>query len=159
MSLLVGLGAACGERSDPPEPSDPDPIARVRDDDRAMNTAIAEARAHLDVFDRALSAAEPGRVFTVKKAFPTRDGREHIWVTDVKPAAGGFRGRIDSDPRDVAGIHYGDEHFVARSEVTDWLISDEQGRIWGGYTMRVLLSSMPPEIRRAREAAFQPLPE
>ena len=158
--LLVLLAAACGQGDDSVVVSDDAGVVAVPDEDAAMNQAIAEAKAHLDTFERELAAASLGRVFTVKKRFATPDGGgEHIWITDIKAVKGGFEGIVDNDPRSVEGVGYGARHFVARDDVTDWMITDAEGRRWGCYTTRVLLRTMPDELRRLVEPRLQPLPK
>ena len=158
--LLLLLAAGCGQAVDSVVVSDDVGVVAVPDEDAAMNQAIAEAKAHLATFERELAAAAPGRVFTVKKRFATPDGGgEHIWITDVKAAKGGFEGIVDNEPRSVEGVGYGDRHFVARDDVTDWMITDAEGKRWGCYTTRVLLPTMPDELRRLVEPRLQPLPK
>lgn len=160
-ALLVLLFAAgCGQGDDSVAVSDDPNLVFVSDEHTAMNEAIAQAKAHLDAFERELAAAAPGRVFTVKKHFATPDGGgEHIWVTDVKAVKGGFEGVLDNLPRFAEGVRYGDRHFVARDDVSDWMITDDEGNRWGCYTIRVLLSSMTDEVRREIEPRLQPLPK
>lgn len=156
--LLVAVGGGCG-RAEVDVSIDDQNVATLAGDDAAMNEAIAQARAHLGVFERELADAKPGRVFLVKKRFAVGDAAEHIWVVGVKKVEGGFEGEIDNDPVAVAGVHAGDRHVVARADVSDWMIADEDGKLWGAYTTRVLLSQMPADLRRAREAKLQPLPK
>lgn len=158
--LLLLVAAGCGGDPDPIAVSDDPNLVLVSHEHTAMNEAIAQAKAHLDAFERELAAAAPGWVFTVKKHFATPDGGgEHIWVTDVKAVKGGFEGVLDNIPRFAEGVRHGDRHFVARDDVSDWMITDDEGNRWGCYTVRVLLSSMPDEARREFESRLQPLPK
>ena len=137
----------------------PDNIGTWSSDDAGMNRAIEEARRHVQVFERELAAPQAGRRYSVKKAFPTADGMEHMWLVDVKVVGGGFEGVLDNDPRDAPDAVIGRTYMVKRDEISDWLITDDQERIWGGYTIRAHLATLPEAERRAREAQLQPLPE
>ncbi len=137
-----------------------DKIVDVEGDDDAMNAAVAGARAHVDVFAEALAAPAPGRTFSGKKPFPfgKANASEHMWLVDVKAVDGGFEGRLDNEPRDATDVRMGARYWVGRAELSDWLIADEQGRVWGGYTLRALLHTMPSDERAAFEQVLQPLP-
>ena len=134
-------------------------IVYTPSDDRTMNNAISDARAHLHVFEAELSRAEPSKTFSLKKPFPVSNGSvEHMWLIDVAAVDGGFEGRLDNEPRH-AYASVGQRYTVGREELTDWLIEDTQGRIWGGYTIRVVLDEMPPNQRAEVEKMLQPLPQ
>jgi uncharacterized protein YegJ (DUF2314 family) len=155
--LVVALGC---ERKGSPKPAPApfeDKVIDVKDDDPAMNQAIAEARAHLLVFEEQLALRKPGQVCSVKKPFARGESAEHMWLTDVKVIEDGFEGRLDSDPRDVRDAKIGERYRVTRAELSDWLVF-EPGKLWGGYTLRVLLPTMDPKERAAFTAQLQPLP-
>lgn len=136
-----------------------DPVINYEADDPAMNKAIADARAHLSVFDAELARRAPGKQFSVKKPFPKADGgNEHMWLIDVKAIDGGFDGRLDNDPESVPTAKIGERYTVKRDELSDWMVIDDQGRMFGAYTVRVQLPEIPAEQRAALEAALQPLP-
>ncbi len=159
VALAVLFAAGCGESREKVSASGAGSFFGVAAEDARMNEAIAQAKAHLDTFERELATATPGRVFTVKKGFATPDGTEHLWIIVGRAANGGFEGVVDNEPRAVAGVAYGDRHFVARDDVTDWMITDAEGRRWGCYTTRVLLPWMPEEQRLRIESKLQPLPK
>ncbi len=100
----------------------------------------------------------PGKTYAVKKPFEHANGVEHMWLVDVKVVDTGFEGLLDNDPRDAKDAVSGQRYTVARDELTDWNIIDEQGRIWGGYTIRAVLGQLPADQRAAMKQALQPLP-
>lgn len=153
---LGGLAAGCKKKDKPPRPD----VVDVRDGDQAMEHAIADAVAHLGVFEAELAKAEPGKRYAIKKGFPRPGGgNEHMWVGDVKAVDGGFAGVLGNEPRDVTDVKLGDPVVVKRGEVSDWMITDDQGRMWGGYTVRALMHEVDPAQRATVEAMLQPLPE
>ena len=156
--LLLAALAVAGCKKKPARVVD-DGIVEVPSEDATMNAAIADARAHLAVFEAELAAPHPDRRYVIKKGFPTPSGgHEHMWLGDVRAVEGGFEGRLDNEPRDVTDVRYGERYRVRRDEVSDWMIRDETPRIWGGYTIRAVLPTMPADQRQAVQAMLQPLP-
>ena len=158
-ALAVALGVVATGCKKNEEPLPPNVVA-VRQGDATMEHAIASAVAHLGVFEAELAKAEPGKHYSVKKGFPLPGGgNENMWVDEVKAVDGGFAGVLGNEPVDVTDVKLGDLVVVKRGEVRDWMVTHDDGRIWGGYTVRVLLDSSEPEYRAAVEAMLQPLPE
>lgn len=118
---------------------------------QAMDAAILKARAQIDVFVHALEApsSEP-KYFSVKKRFTyTNDGHtttEDIWLAKVVYSDGVFVGYVANEPVYVKDIKVGDKATVAKAEAMDWMII-ENGRLIGGYTIRVLRDLMPEKER------------
>ena len=154
IAVLAALAVAGCKKKAPIE----DKVVYVDGDDAAMNEAIAQARAHVDVFARELAGSSDDRLFAVKKAFSDSGGTEHMWLSDVKAVATGFEGRLENVPEKVTGVKKGERHTVTREELSDWLITDEQGRMWGGYTLRLVLPTLTPVERLQFEQRLQPLP-
>jgi uncharacterized protein YegJ (DUF2314 family) len=118
-------------------------IYDVPDDDPEMDAAIAKAKASIDDFIGHLKSPQTGMdYFAVKKPYPTRGGtEEHIWVEVTEFRDNAFHGTIANEPRDIEGITLGSPVSVAKSEITDWLITTPSGNL-GGYTVAVLEKRM-----------------
>jgi uncharacterized protein YegJ (DUF2314 family) len=125
-----------------------DPVYRFDDDDADMNAAIKEAKASLSTFVAALKRPAPAQsYFAVKKPYPVRDGGdEHIWISNVSLDGSNFRGTVDNDPAGKVDVKIGDTVTVAPHEISDWMIIDD-GRLIGGYTIRVFRDRLPPGER------------
>ena len=114
-------------------------LIHVAEDDREMEAAIAEARRTVDDFIGHLKNPQQGMgMFAVKKPYPTRSGSsEHIWIEVTEFRDGQFYGAIANDPVDIEGISLGSTASAKKLEITDWLISTDNGTL-GGFTKAVL---------------------
>jgi uncharacterized protein YegJ (DUF2314 family) len=115
-------------------------------DEQRMDAAIAEAKGTLGSFEAALEAHAPGTDgFTVKKGFAFgNEGKEFIWVGDVRKADGGFKGSVDNEPVNQVGVKLGEEVLVARGDVVDWMYN-QNGKMKGGYTIVALTYGTPEQ--------------
>lgn len=127
-------------------------ITRISSGDAAMNAASAKARATLKQFLAALKAPKKGQEnFGVKKRFPVgKEGGEHMWLGDIAYDGLVLRGTLINRPVHLKNVHYGDRVVIHPNEVSDWLYSDN-GKMVGGYTMRVLHSRLSPGEKKRFE--------
>ncbi len=146
--LLVFLLSGCGlvrELAGPREEG----VINVSADDQEMNAAIKKAQDSLDTFIASLQSPGPGQTgFSIKAQFPfgKAGGYEHIWINDVSYDGTSFSGTIGNDPVYVKDLKYGEQVTIPVSEVSDWMLV-EDGKLVGGYTLRVLLKRMSPAER------------
>ncbi|MHC2070240.1 YegJ family protein [Bremerella sp. T1] len=133
--LAVFLLTGCG--------SPPETLVQDGYDEKEMDAAIAKAQATVDEFIEKLESHD-GESFAVKA--PIEDGKkvEHFWVTGVKFDNGQFTGTIDNDPGIVSNVQAGQEWTIAKGDISDWMYM-RNGKIYGNYTMRPLLKTLPPE--------------
>ncbi len=123
----------------------------------AMKRAVHEARRTVGVFIQALEHPAAGQAdFEVKKPFRQGDVVEHMWLADVTFSGNRFHGRVDNMPRKITGVKMGDRVSVNPNEISDWAFV-ENGRLVGGYTIRVLYAELSPEGKAAleKEARFR----
>jgi uncharacterized protein YegJ (DUF2314 family) len=146
--LIVLSG--CGDPQPPSKfsaESGQPPVVHFADDDPLMTAAIDQARATVDQFIIALEAPTPVQEsFAVKVAIKDGDEVEHMWVNPVRHEQGRFIGATNNDPESVTTVKLGDEVVVAKEEVSDWMYIDD-GKLVGGYTMRVMRDGLSPEER------------
>ena len=124
----------------------------VNDDDMQLEHAVKHARRTVGQFITALQNPPPNsRDFQVKKLFIAKDGTaEHIWLADVKFTGNRFVGIVDNKPNKIPGLKIGDRHSVNPDEVTDWSYV-ENGKLVGGYTIRVLFAEMSSDEKQQFE--------
>jgi uncharacterized protein YegJ (DUF2314 family) len=123
----------------------------------AMKRAVHQARRTVGVFLQALAHPAANQYdFEVKKPFRQGDVVEHLWLSNVTFSGNRFHGYIDNKPQTIKGIKMGDRVSVNPNEISDWAYV-EDGRLVGGYTIRVLYYELPPEGRAAleKEARFR----
>lgn len=122
--------------------------------DVALDAAIQEARNTLDVFIQKLGTPHPDRTFAaVKVRFFTPDGSsQDIWVDDVTYEDGSFSGNFGDDLPSLK-LSMGERVTVAQEDIVDWMLV-EDGKLIGGYTIRLSYQRMSPEEQeRFLEAA------
>jgi len=126
-------------------------VFRIEDKDAQMHRAVKEARKTVGVFIAALKNPAKGQHdFEVKKPF-AKDGEvEHLWLSDVEFSGNRFHGRVDNHPRKIKGLKFGDRVSVNPDEISDWAFVDN-GKLVGGYTIRVLSQNLSPERRKEFE--------
>jgi uncharacterized protein YegJ (DUF2314 family) len=138
-ALCLVLMSGCGKSNDP--------VVMVDEQDPAMNAAIAKARATAAEFIDKLKGNDPQcSSFGVKKQFTDEHGTEHFWLIDVSYDGKQFHGVVDNDPEIVHNVKIGEKTSVALSEISDWMYV-KNGRLVGGYTIRVLYDKASPQER------------
>lgn len=161
--LILGTGLAlaqgCDDSSTSTTPSGKDVIERegnpdvvyYDDSDDLMNRGIAKAKATYAEFLTALEAKDPASTgFSVKKPFEAREGKEHLWISDVAWDGKKFTGTVGNEPVNVPGLALGQAVEVKPEELSDWMYILD-GKLYGGYTIRVMMGEYPPEERKAIE--------
>jgi len=141
-----GCGRLLGGRGD-------DTVA-VSADDARMNAAIEKARSSLDSFIAALSAPKPSQSeFSVKVRVEDGKRVEHMWVNPVRYENGKFTGVINNDAELVRTVKLGDTIHAEKPEISDWMYV-EDGKLVGGYTIRVLRDQMGDAERREMDKSL-----
>lgn len=134
-----------------------EPLIQFSSEDEQMNAAIAAARRSLPGFWRRF-AAKDGRDFGVKAAFASAEGgREHLWFSNLKREGGKVTGVLDNQPRLVAGMARGDTITFNEDQISDWSY-EKNGRMWGGFTLRVMLPHLPEAEAEELRAYLSPTP-
>jgi uncharacterized protein YegJ (DUF2314 family) len=123
-------------------------VVAVEGGDAKINAAVETARASLPRFVAAVRAPKPTQsAFAVKVEFRDGDRTEYMDVAPVTFDGTRFHGTLDNDPVAVRNVKRGDAVTVGPERVADWSYV-EDGKLIGGYTLRVLREQMSPEQRR-----------
>ena len=118
---------------------------------RDMKRAVHEARRTVGVFIQALRKPAAGQSdFEVKKPFRQGDIVEHLWLANVTFSGNRFHGYVDNKPRKIKGLKMGDHVSVNANEISDWAYIDN-GRLVGGYTIRVIFAELSPKGKKKLE--------
>lgn len=133
-------------------------------DDSAMNAAMSDARANLQVFlDKAATSDLSQGDFLVKWAHPVEDDGggvtryEHIWVTVFALNDSFVTGAFANQPSAIPGLQ-GDPVTVPLAEVSDWSWWDSAGMLHGSYTTRVMVPQLPADDQAYFASILAPLP-
>jgi uncharacterized protein YegJ (DUF2314 family) len=132
-----------------------DPLIYPKNE-KAVQAAAEEARANLPAFWKAYDAAPSKTDFTMKVAMPTsRGGVEHIWM-DVRDHRGDeIDGTLANEPVDLPNYRIYSKVTVKPAQVSDWAYPKD-GKFYGHFTTRVLMSQVSAEERVATLAMLWP---
>lgn len=116
--------------------------------DIEMESAFTDARNSLDQFIERIQTPHPARTFAAIKTrfFPPDGLPQDIWVDQVTYLDGSFRGNMGDDIPSLR-LYLGDEIMVKAEDVLDWMII-EDGKLIGGYTIRLAYHRMSPEEKQ-----------
>ena len=150
-ATLAGCGRSNPSRTISGENSN---VIMASEIDMELNAAVKKAQATLNTFVAKTSTSSPSVTnASIKVAFDYGGGAEHIWANDVVHDNGTFTGTIDEDALYAPNIRAGQQVSVTADRISDWLVV-EDGKLHGGYTIKVLIKSLPPEQQRAIMAAY-----
>ena len=136
----------------------PDKAVMVASDDAEMNAAIRRARETLGLFWKMHDNPKANQDgFALKVKITDENGPEHFWLLDIKRNGDKITGRIDNNPERVKNVKIGQTWTFTKEDVSDWMYRQD-GKIHGGFSIRVLLKMAPPEQAKGiREMlAFEP---
>jgi uncharacterized protein YegJ (DUF2314 family) len=131
-------------------------IFNVDSHNHHMRRAVLEARRTVGYFIRTLAHPAGGQYdFEVKKPFRQGDLVEHLWLDRVRFRGNRFDGYVDNVPHKLKGVKMGQHVSVNPNEISDWAFV-QNGRLIGGYTIRVLYEELPPaeRVQLEKEARF-----
>ena len=127
-----------------------DEVYNIVSDDEEMNKAIRQAKATFGQFLAAFDNQENDmRNFTVKLKFPLEENSaEHMWLSGLFHKDKKLYGVLDSDPVNVTTVKWGDTLEVKTEFLSDWMYV-KNGKLVGGYTIRVLYDKMDAAEKRS----------
>jgi uncharacterized protein YegJ (DUF2314 family) len=115
--------------------------------DVELDTAIRQARDSLDVFIAKITTPHPDRTFVALKVRfrPPDESPQDIWVDEVTYPNGVFRGNMGDDIPALK-LEMGEKITIHEEDIVDWMIV-EDGKLVGGYTIRLALQRMSSDER------------
>lgn len=124
-----------------------DPIIGYEKNDPKMNAAITEAQGTLGIF--LANTLGPKNISlegsSLKVSFDAADyGDEIIWVSDFSHTSKGhYVGYLANEPHHLPGKHNGSKVRFDTQQIRDWAYYGENGQLFGHYTTRVMVTTMP----------------
>ena len=146
--ILLVIIVGCGESGKVVKREGEPEVYGVAEKNTEMNAAIEKARQSVDTFIKALQ--DPGAsqtFFSIKAKFTDGNEVEHIWLENVTYDGKKFQGKIGNEPLHLRNISLGDEVSVIPKDISDWMFV-ENGKLVGGFTLRVLRNQMSGEERK-----------
>lgn len=115
--------------------------------DAELEAAIRTARQSLDTFKEKIGTPHPDRTFVaVKVRFTPPDNvPQEIWVDEVTYIDGVLQGSMGDEIPSMR-LTAGETIRVDEKDIVDWMIVEE-GKLIGGYTIRLAVLRMSPEER------------
>jgi uncharacterized protein YegJ (DUF2314 family) len=115
--------------------------------DSELDAAIRQARDTLDEFSAKIATPHADRTFVALKVrfYPPDEPPQDIWVDGVTYTSGVFRGDMGDDIPALK-LEMGEKITIDEKDIVDWMIV-EQGKLVGGYTIRLAVQRMSPEER------------
>ncbi len=115
--------------------------------DTELDAAIEQARASLDTFSTKIGTPHADRTFVALKVrfTPPGESPQDIWVDEVTYADGILRGNVGDDIPALK-LEAGEEIKIDEEDILDWMMV-EDGKLIGGYTIRLAVQRMSPAER------------
>lgn len=115
--------------------------------DAEFDAAVQQARDSLSTFIMTIATPHTDRTLVaVKVRFsPPDEVSQDIWVDEVTCTDGIFRGSMGDDIPALR-LEFGEKITVDEKDILDWMIV-EDGKLVGGYTIRLAMQRMSPEER------------
>ena len=115
--------------------------------DTELEAAIREARDSLDTFVTKLATSHVDRTFVALKVRFSPPGviSQDLWVSEVMYENDVFRGNIGDDIPTLR-LEAGEGITIEKEDILDWMIV-EDGKLIGGYTIRLAVQRMSPDER------------
>ena len=116
--------------------------------DPELESAIQGARDSLDMFIAKIRMPHADRtIVAVKVRFtPLGEAPQDIWVDEVTYDDGVLRGSMGDDIPSLK-LEVGEKIKVDEEDILDWMIV-EDGKLLGGYTIRLAVQRMSAEERK-----------
>ena len=148
--LLIAFCFLNCKNSDKVERENQPDIYGVQETDKEMNEAMKKANQTLADFNSALINPKI-EVKALKVKFENETDVEHIWISDVKLKDGKYSGILDNAPEYIKDHKIGDTINVDNKDISDWMYI-ENGKLFGGYTIKVLRNQMSDSEREQFDA-------
>lgn len=133
----------------------PSHVRGVSEDDDALRAASHAARMSFPTFvARLADSSASGTVRTVQVRLTDGVNVEHIWLDSVRYDGRALSGTLNDDPVVLRSMRRGTRVTTVPDQLVDWIAIDD-GRLCGGYTVRLEYRHASRSDRDALARAFQ----
>ena len=127
--------------------------------DPALPAARERAREALAAFQSLSAQAGVRRIKLLVLLPGASGGEEEIWMTDCEANGPQDYACVIEGASSLPEIAPGDSYAVTKDDIADWIVETRDGRLHGGYTIRVRLPQMEPTERARLLPRLAPLPK
>jgi uncharacterized protein YegJ (DUF2314 family) len=115
--------------------------------DPELDAAITQARDSLNTFVEKIATPHTDRTIVAVKVrfYPPDNLPQDIWVDGVTNVDDVFHGNMGDDIPSLR-LKFGQKIMLDEKDILDWMIV-EDGKLIGGYTIRLAMQRMSPEER------------
>ena len=139
--LLFLLAVACSPASPTPVP-----ISTFTDPDAELTAAVRKAQDTLYVFRREFFFPKPSYEYmSIKVRFSNKNGIEDIWTYPIDVDGNMYIVQMVEGVTIELKTHPDRYVEIPAEDVIDWMILDEDGTVFGGYTLRLDYERLSPE--------------
>ncbi len=132
----------------PPEPT-PVPVSTFTDPDPEFEEAVRQAQNTLYVFRQAFLAPQSSySLMSLKIRFSSNGETEDMWTEPMFILDDVYTVRMVEGVTLEQGIHPDRLLDVELQDIVDWMILQEDGKVIGGYTLRLAYERMTPEEQK-----------
>ncbi|HQO39312.1 MAG TPA: DUF2314 domain-containing protein [Spirochaetota bacterium] len=124
--------------------------------DPEMNNAIKKAQETIGSFWKHYNKPGPNeKDFMIKVKIEDAGGVEHFWCGNIQLKDGAVYGDLWNYPEVVKSVKYGETVKIDPTAISDWMYYRD-GKIVGGFTIRVLLKYLDEGERKRYENMLGP---
>lgn len=117
--------------------------------DEEFDAAVEEAHSNLNVLFQALLAPRPSYDFVgLKVRFTGTETFEDIWTEPLDYYSGNFTIRMIDGVLIKPGLNTDRVVMIPLDDVLDWVIIEKDGKVIGGYTIRLSYEHMTREEKK-----------
>jgi uncharacterized protein YegJ (DUF2314 family) len=139
--VCLFLTTSCGSPASPP-------LSGTPITDEEFNAAVEDAHGTLNILREALLSPKASYSFVgLKVRFKGRETFEDMWTELIDYYDGSFTIRMIVGVTVERGLNADRFVTVSSEDVLDWMILEEDGKLIGGYTIRLSYEHMMPEER------------
>lgn len=132
----------------PPAPT-PVPVSTFTDPDPEFEEAVRQAQNTLQVFRQAFLAPKPDySLMSLKVRFANDGETEDMWTEPMLILDDVYTVRMIEGVTLKQGIHPDRLLDVKLQDIVDWVVLQKDGKVIGGYTLRLEYERMTPEEQK-----------
>ncbi|NIR31027.1 MAG: DUF2314 domain-containing protein [Gammaproteobacteria bacterium] len=122
-------------------------------DEEMFQAATRARQTARDFIDASSNPAAGMEMFSVRVPVRYRDVVEHLWIDNPVYDGQSFVGTLSVDAIEVPGYCKGRKVKIDREHISDWMYVKD-GRLVGGYTIRLHYSRQPNRVRKSLRDEF-----
>jgi uncharacterized protein YegJ (DUF2314 family) len=125
------------------------PVSTFADPDPELTTAVRQAQDTLYIFRNEFLDPKPSYEYmSVKVRFTNKDGTEDIWTNPIDVDGDVFVIQMLEGVTLELKAHPDRYLDVPADDIIDWMILDQNGTVFGGYTLRLDYERLSPEEQK-----------